>query len=161
MAAERLLDIYLTDHLAGATAGLDLAKRLRDAENGHDALAAIAQEIEEDRDTLRTVMEAVEVSPSTLKTALGWAAEKAGRLKLNDRIFGRSPLSKVDELEGLIAGVSGKLELWRALTVIAPRDPRLSGFDFERLATRAQSQRERLERAHIAAVSQALASAAP
>jgi hypothetical protein len=152
-----LLDVYLSDHLAGAAAGLELARRMADSQSEPE-LVKIANEIEADRETLREVMSAVGVSPPLLKVALGWVGEKAGRLKLNDRLFGRSPLSSVIELESLIAGVSGKLELWRALATIAPSDGRLARFEFDRLASRAEDQRRRLEDLHAEAVRDALGS---
>lgn len=155
MPHDDLLDLYLSDHFAGATAGLELARRMADAQ-GSPELAAIASEIEADRETLRGVMAAVAARPPMLKSALGWIAEKAGRLKLNDRVFGRSPLSSVLELEGLIAGVSAKLQLWRALGRITAAEPRLEGFDFESLAARAEGQRRRLEALHTQAVDGAL-----
>lgn len=158
MPDQGLLDVYLSDHLAGATAGVELARRMADAQ-GESELVRIAKEIEADRDALRKVMSDVGVSPPALKIALGWLGEKAGRLKLNDRLFGRSPLSSVIELESLIAGVSGKLQLWRALATIGPSDGRLANFDFDRLASRAEDQRRRLEQIHSAAVRDALGSA--
>nr|MDP9276812.1 hypothetical protein [Actinomycetota bacterium] len=118
-AQQRLLDIYLGDHLAGATAGVELARRMADQHPLGTAVRAIASEIEADRRTLNEVMASVGADPPLLKVALGWIAEKGGRLKLNNRLFGRSPLSGVLELEGLIAGVSGKLQLWRALGDVA------------------------------------------
>jgi len=56
----KLLAIYLNDHLAGATLGVELARRLR-ASNGDDPqfgepLAQLCAEIEEDRSTLEAVM---------------------------------------------------------------------------------------------------------
>jgi hypothetical protein len=157
MPDQGLLDVYLSDHLAGAAAGLELARRMADSQGDPD-LVRIADEIEADRATLRDVMSAVGVSPPRLKVALGWVGEKAGRLKLNDRFFGRSPLSSVIELESLIAGVSGKLQLWRALATIAPGDGRLARFEFEQLASRAEDQRRRLEDLHRKAVRDALGS---
>jgi hypothetical protein len=149
---QALLDIYLSDHFAGATAGVELARRMAGAGNGSDELARIADEIEADRGNLRDVMSATGVEQPRLKIAIGWLSEKLGRLKLNDRVFGRSPLSEVIELESLIAGVSGKLQLWRALAVVASRDSRLKRFDFEAMAGRAEDQRLRLERLHDEAV---------
>jgi hypothetical protein len=157
MPDQGLLDVYLSDHLAGAAAGLELARRMADSQSEPE-LVQIANQIEADRETLREVMSAVGVSPPLLKVALGWVGEKAGRLKLNDRLFGRSPLSSVIELESLIAGVSGKLELWRALATIAPSDGRLASFEFDRLASRAEDQRRRLEDLHAQAVREALGS---
>jgi hypothetical protein len=157
MPDQGLLDVYLSDHLAGAAAGLELARRMADSQSDPE-LVRIADEIETDRETLREVMSSVGVSPPRLKVALGWVGEKAGRLKLNDRLFGRSPLSAVIELEALIAGVSGKLQLWRALGTIAGGDGRLARFEFDRMAGRADDQRRRLEELHAGAVRSALGS---
>jgi hypothetical protein len=155
MPDQDLLSTYLRDHFAGATGGLELAKRTAQQllERPMDEIAA---EIESDRDTLREVMSALDVSPSTLKVGMGWLGERIGRLKLNQRLFGRSPLSDVLELEGLIVGVSGKLQLWRALALIAPAEARLERFDFERLAQKAEGQRGRLEDLHARAVNRGL-----
>jgi hypothetical protein len=153
---QELLDVYLSDHFAGSTAGAELARRMASTQPDGAVLGPIASEIEEDRETLREIMEATDVSPPAIKAALGWLGEKAGRLKLNERVFGRSPLSDVIELEGLIAGVSGKLQLWRALLLVAEREDRLSAFDFAVLSERAESQRVRLEQLHAKAVGRAL-----
>jgi hypothetical protein len=46
------------------------------------------------------------------------ADEIASRLKANGRLIGYSPLSPVLELDGLIMGITGKLEMWRSLQAI-------------------------------------------
>ena len=150
-----LLDIYVSDHFAGATAGLNLAKRMS-GDSPAGPLSAIAAEIEDDRQTLRGLMAALNLRPSLLKTVIGWFGERAGRMKLNDRLFNRSPLSGLLELEMLIAGVSGKLQLWRALAEIASEDSRLEPFDFTALGRRAEEQRQRLEELHERAARKAL-----
>jgi hypothetical protein len=155
MSDQELLSTYLRDHFAGSTAGLELAKRSAD-QLPEPAMGEIAAEIEADRHTLRELMSTLDVGPSTVKVGLGWMGERVGRLKLNQRVFGRSPLSDVVELEGLVAGVSGKLQLWRAMALVSPRDPRLARFDFERLAQRAEGQRRRLEDLHARATLRAL-----
>ena len=155
MPTQDLLSTYLRDHFAGSTAGLELAKRTAQ-ELPKQAMDEIAAEIEGDRQTLRELMSTLDVSPSTVKVGMGWLGERIGRLKLNQRMFGRSPLSDVVELEGLIVGVSGKLQLWRALNLIAPQDPRLERFDFEQLAQLAEDQRRRLEGLHARAIRRAL-----
>ena len=156
MPEQDLLDVYLSDHFAGSTGGLQLAERMADSQADAAELRKIAGEINADRETLREVMEATGVSPPVIKSALGWVGEKAARLKLNERVFGRSPLSDVLELEGLIIGVTGKLQLWRALALVAGHDSRLAGFDFAALAARAENQRARLEQLHGKAVERAL-----
>jgi hypothetical protein len=114
----RLLAIYLQDHFAGASAGLELARRAAGANEGTPTgafLARLADEIEEDRDVLAEIMGDLDVRTDPVKNALGWGAEKLGRLKPNGQLKGYSPLSRIVELEGLHVGVSGKLSLWQNL----------------------------------------------
>jgi hypothetical protein len=146
----KLRAIYLNDHLAGATGGLELAKRSRAQNEGNEYggfLAELVREIEEDRKTLETLMDRLEVGRDRLKL---------GRLKLNGQLTGYSPLSRLLELELLSLGVEGKLSLWRSLKQAAPSDDRLREFDFEALIRRAQAQRRRLERHRLRAAKEAL-----
>lgn len=152
------LNIYLNDHLAGSTAGVELARRLRgsnedDPEFG-PVLAEVCAEIEADRETLRTVMDRLGVGQSTLKPLAARLGERLGRLKLNGQLFGYSPLSRLDELELLQIGVAGKRRLWRALEHTHADD--LSGIDLAALAERATGQLRRLEALHLKAASLAL-----
>jgi hypothetical protein len=160
--ADRFLAIYLNDHLAGATLGVELARRLR-ASNQGDAemggpLATICKELEADRDTLERLMERLEVGRDPVKPVLAKVAERLGRLKLNGRLLGYSPLSRVLELELLTGLVGGKLQLWNALEQSFGET--LDGFDFQGLAARADSQGRRLEDLHPAALQRALPGAA-
>jgi hypothetical protein len=137
------LTIYLQDHRAGAQFGTELARRARDANKGTelgDFLAKLAEEIDEDRAALEDIMGRLGVRIDRLKVAGAWTVEKLGRLKLNGRLTSRAPLSTVIELEGLAAGVEGKLALWRSLEEIAPDEPRLDPAEVERLKGRAQRQ---------------------
>jgi hypothetical protein len=137
------LDIYLNDHLGGATGGVELARRLRASNRGDDAfgqpLERICREIEEDRAALKQVIERLGFSRSFVKPAGAWAAEKLGRLKLNGRLRGYSPLSRLIELEGLLVGITGKIALWKTLADLEGLEH--LGIDFERLAARAAEQR--------------------
>jgi hypothetical protein len=140
---EKLLRIYLQDHLAGSTVGLELARRARGANRGTAygaPLAKLADEIEADRRALEGIMQDLGFGPDRVKNVVAWTAEKAGRLKLNGQLTGYSPLSRMVEVEGLIGGVSGKLALWRTLRGLADADPRLDPARLGRLAERAESQ---------------------
>jgi hypothetical protein len=133
------LGVYLNDHYAGATFGADLARRLRDENEGTrfaDFLTRLAAEVEEDRETLKSIMERLDVSTDPIKEVMGWATEKASRLK----IHGRSELSRILELESLLGGVEGKLGLWRALLIAAPSEPDLDAAQLEELKARAEGQ---------------------
>ena len=154
------LKIYLEDHYAGATAGLELARRTAGANGGTpygDVLEGIASEIEEDRDALRAIMAALAVGPDRFKVAGAWAGEKAGRLKLNGHLTSYSPQSRVTELEGLVVGVTGKRCLWAALRHVEPLEPRLDIEQLDRLIERADRQLEVLEELRLKAVSEAVA----
>jgi hypothetical protein len=105
-------------------------------------LAGLEREIDEDRDSLKSLMSKLGVREDPLKVAAGWAAEKAGRLKLNGQLTGYSPLSRLIELEGLYLGVTGKLSLWKNLE--ATQGERVGGIDIAALRKRAESQRRRL-----------------
>jgi hypothetical protein len=159
--ADRFLAIYLTDHLAGATLGVELARRLRSSNQGDgefgEPLTQLCAEIEEDQRTLVRLMERQGVGADPVKPVLAKVAEKLGRLKLNGRLRGYSPLSRVLELEVLSGLVGGKLQLWNALEQSFGES--LDGFDFHDLAARADSQGQRLEDLHLAAAQRTLPAA--
>jgi hypothetical protein len=117
----------------------------------------LAGEIEEDRASLLSIMESLGIGVDRAKVIAGWAAEKLGRLKLNGRLLGYSPLSRVMELEVLTLGVRGKLALWRALDQIAPGNPSLDRDQLSRLMERASSQAQELEGLRELAVADAFA----
>jgi hypothetical protein len=144
--SDKLLHIYINDHLAGATAGIEVAKRCLSNNRGTplgDFLDGFLSEIIEDRATTESVLAATGGKKDPIKPALGWFAEKVGRLKLNGQIRGYSPLSRVEELEGLSAGVEAKRAMWMSFQLL--NDPRISGFDFDQLDKRGARQREGLE----------------
>jgi hypothetical protein len=160
--ARRFLAIYLNDHLAGATLGVELARRLRSSNQGDPEmgrpLAQICAEIEADRESLERLMDRLEVGRDQVKPVLAKVAERLGRLKLNGQLLGYSPLSRVLELEVLSGFVGAKMQLWNALEQSFGET--LDGFDFGELAARADSQGRRLEDLHLAAAGRALPSAA-
>lgn len=130
-----------------------MARRLRgsnrdDPEFG-PALVEVCAEIEADRETLQAVMDQLGVGQSKLKPLVAILGERLGRLKLNGRLRGYSPLSRLDELELLQIGVAGKRRLWRALEHTHADD--LSDFELGVLAERATGQLRRLEALHLKA----------
>jgi hypothetical protein len=137
------LRIYLQDHLAGSTGGLELARRARGANEGTpygEPLAKVADDIETDRRELEGIMDELGFGADRAKNLAFWTAEKAGRFKLNGQLTGYSPLSRMVEIEGLITGVNGKLSLWRTLADVAESVPELDAERLARLAERAETQ---------------------
>jgi hypothetical protein len=150
------LVVYLRDHRSGATAGVRLAARCRDHAAGAERaeLAALAADISADRESLARMMDELGVRPSRFKVAVGAIGELVGRLKLNGRLLGRSPLAPLLEREMLAAGVLTKRNLWRALSAAAV--PGVDDAAVKELEARADDQLERLTDLHRAAASRAL-----
>jgi hypothetical protein len=148
VSGRRLLGIYLNDHLAGSTAGMELARRAARSNDGTEygeLFLTLAKELEEDRNSLKGIMRRLEHGEDIPKKLGGWMAEKVGRLKPNGQITGYSPLSRVVELEALTLGVTGKLSLWRYLRDLVDVEPRLHAAELDRLRARAERQLGLLE----------------
>jgi hypothetical protein len=155
----RRLAIYLNDHLAGAAAGTELAKRALRENRGSDfeeTLEWLVGQILEDRATLERMMDDLGVVKSRVKGILALGLERVGRLKLNGQLTGYSPLSRLVELEGLVLGVTGKLSLWENLREAAAQEPGLAVFDFDMLTARAHEQLDRLQAERLRAARLAL-----
>jgi hypothetical protein len=149
-----LLGIYLNDHLAGATGGLELARRV--AGSHHDpaqrvTLQRLAADITQDRRALLDLMTVLDLPVRNYKISAAWAAEKAARLKLNGRLLSRSPLSSLEELEMLRLGVEGKAAGWRTLRALADSDSRLNRGRLDELMARAREQANLLEELRVRA----------
>lgn len=159
----RRLAIYLNDHLAGATAGLELAKRCRDHAEGAGARAeldAVAREVGEDRETLLGLMRELGVRPDPLRQSLAWLGEKATRVRLGNPVTAGPQLGRLLELEALALGVEGKRSLWEALRRSLAGSPAITGVPLSELVARAVRQREVLERHRLAAADAAFGRAA-
>jgi hypothetical protein len=154
MPANELLGVYLNDHLAGASAGLELAGKLRDNNQGSElgkVMAALHTDIEHDRVALEELMAHLEVARHPVKAAAGWALERLSRLRLNPVLTGSADLTRLLETEALSLGIEGKLAMWLALKEAAAGDQRLAATDFDRLIERARTQRRTLEPHRLAA----------
>lgn len=163
MEDNKLLRIYLNDHLAGSIAGEELAKRSRSNNSGTplaEYLDEFLAELHEEQAVLEGILDSIDATPDRVKRLAAWIAEKAGRLKLNGQITGYSDLSRLVELEGLCLGVEGKLSLWRSLETVADGHDALRPVDLTRLIEQAKRQRSRLEAFRREAAVTALADSA-
>lgn len=142
------LRIYLNDHRAGSVAGKALAARCRSSNSGTPLasyLTELLQELDEDSAIVDALMSSENFAPNPAKLAFGKIAEVAGRLKFNGHLQSYSPLSRLLELEALIAGVRTRQRMWRAFQAAGVMLP--TG-DLATLADRADRQVEVLERFH-------------
>jgi hypothetical protein len=158
---DRSLSIYLNDHLGGAMTGREIAQRCLARNRGTalgEFLEQLVIEIEEDRRTLAELIDRLQLRRDPLKPVLGWANEKLIRLKPNGSLplVGYSPLMRFEELELLSIGIEGKRMLWVALQAMSDHDSRIHGPEMQRLADRAQAQRDGVERFRLEAARLAL-----
>ncbi|MFE1775005.1 hypothetical protein [Streptomyces sp. NPDC059008] len=160
LAESRMVAVYLNDHVAGATAGVELCRSMARAHRRSDLggdLKNLAAEISLDRQALLRLMNSLGVPVRRYKVYAAWAGEKARRLKPNGRVLRRSALSTVVELEALRLGVEGKTLLWRTLLNWAPREPRLDARRLHELLDGARQQTEALDVLHTRATRTLLA----
>jgi hypothetical protein len=155
---DHLLGIYLDDHRGGAAGGVEVARRARANNAGTEFepfLAWLHEQISADRDALDRIAQQIGHRPASWKRAAGWVAAKLGNVKLNGRWLSYSPLSRVLELEMLMAGVQAKQQLWYALRLLDI--DRVDHDELTALIRRAGDQLDRLAEHHRMAVSVAFA----
>lgn len=155
MSVNDQLRVYLNDHLAGANAGVEMARKLQSEVAGEPdeaLLGPVGDEIAQDVETLRELMEHLGVTRNPVKQAAGWVAEKAQRAGVAAHAVTHGPeLARMLAAESLSLGVEGKLGLWLALTDMVPSYPALADFDLATLIARARDQRGRIEAVRRAA----------
>ena len=147
---EDLLSLYLSDHLTGATAGVNRIERM--AEDYVDTpmfaeLSAVADEIRSDRELLRNVIEDLDLDRKPYRQAVAWVGERVGRLKLNGRVLEHSPMTMLLEAELMRSAVSGKLGGWETLREHA-QGLGLDGQVFDDLIDSSHRQLETMEKVH-------------
>jgi hypothetical protein len=159
MPEPRPLEVYLNDHLAGATGACEVARNAAEKFAGtphRDFLRQFVTEVEEDRATLEEMIRTVGGTPNPLKQAGAWIMEKVSRVKLSPGGTGSEELSVLLTLETLAIGVEGKLCLWTALQEVAGDIADLESIDFDQLIGWARRQREGLEKERLIAARAAL-----
>ena len=156
--ADKAMDVYLNDHLAGAMLGSDLAEQLQKENEGTplgELMATLAPRIEEDRQTLIDLMERMGTSKNPVKQATTWLAEKTSRAKFGGLTSGEPEVGTFMAVEALTLGVEGKASLWRPSgrsgTGTRHSSPSISTGCSERRA-----QHDALERERIAAAERSL-----
>jgi|SRR5215212_508563 len=159
-----LLRIYLQDHLAACAGAVELAQRAYGSNRGSEfgpGLAAVREQLSDDRAALLDVLRRLGFERDRIKEGAAWAAEKAGRLKLNGRLRGYSPLSRVVELEGLALLLLGQRQMWDALAHATAGDARMGGFEAAGRAARIDEALARVAELHARATALAFALPSP
>jgi hypothetical protein len=116
--ADDRLGIYLNDHRAVIVGELALADRCRNTHIGTDLAHQLTIHIgavSDDRDLIDDFLDQLDHGIDHVKGFAATLGERIGRFKLNGQLVGRSPLSPVVELEGLIAATHARQVMWNAL----------------------------------------------
>jgi len=138
--ARPYLAIYMNDQLALGVLWREVARRSQRSNEGSDvgaALERVATAIAEDVETFEDIMRRLEIPRTPAKPLLAIVGERLGRLKLNGRLSGYSPLSRFEELDFLVMGIDGKVVLWSNLRDHARLRSQLPDVDFDALIERA------------------------
>lgn len=155
---------YLSDHMAGAVAALELLEHLEKAHADSGLahfLRVLRGDIETDRHELAELMRRLHIGESAPRKAAAWLAEQVVRLKLKVDDSADGALRLLESVEAVALGIEGKLALWHALATAATDAPELLGPDYARLAERAAEQRRRVEPVRLDAARAALRARTP
>lgn len=142
------LTTYLSDHVAGSVAAIELLDHLHELSRGTDrenVLANLRSEIEEDQAVLLELLHSLGAKESRMRKAAAWLTEKLGEAKLKLDDPGGGQFQLLEALETLGLGILGKLALWGALEVAREDVPQLRKLDFAKLKQRARAQHDRVE----------------
>jgi len=142
------IEVYLNDHLAGATAGVNLVEQAADRHRSDELgefFAPLAADIKADHARLVALIEGMHVHKSASKAALAEIGSKLAAPKFTAKGAGNEHLGDFITLETLSIGVEGKRCMWVALKLVAGAYPELQALDLDELESRAQDQRNRLE----------------
>ncbi|MEX5717087.1 hypothetical protein [Geodermatophilus maliterrae] len=140
-----LLGIYVNDHLAAATGGIELVSRMIGVHRGsrwEPPLQQLLAELRDEKSSLLDVMRALGIPVRQYKQIGVWVAEKVTRVKFNGRLLSRSPLSDLVEFEFLASAVRGKRSGFETLRITAEVDDRLPKAELDRLIDQAHQQYE-------------------
>jgi hypothetical protein len=157
--ADEHIATYLSDHLAGAVAALELLEHLEAAHSDTPLgvfVAEIRADVEADRRELEALMDRLHVTESRTRQATAWLAGKMTELKLRVDDPAGGALRLLEALEALSIGIEGKRAMWLALTAAAEDAPKLQLVDYGRLTQRAEDQRRRVEEVRLVAAKKAL-----
>jgi hypothetical protein len=152
------LHIYLNDHLAGATAGVELVKTAAENHDGEmgEFFQTLADGISADFNTLTSLIAQLNAHGSGAKEAFAKIGSEVSEAKFSGETVDDPEFGTFLTLETLSIGVEGKLCMWKALKVVEGEYAELGSMDIDTLIERAQSQRDSIEGKRLEIASDAL-----
>jgi hypothetical protein len=143
---------YLQHHWAGSSGGVELFRRVAGTHPDPVTATAVREmsvEIAAEREVLRELIQALGGTPTRLGAMAARVAERVGRLKPNGRLFHRSHLTDIVELEAMRVAVYGKRAGWQLLRELTEDDPRLDPERLDALIRQSDEQLSRLADLHL------------
>jgi len=116
--SKHMISIYLNDHLAIMSAESELIQRTARANPAtplSECLWEIFTELRQKKDAVASAIGQRGGQVSLIKQNAAWLLEKLGRLKFNGSVATYSDLSRVVELEALIASTEARRIMWDVL----------------------------------------------
>lgn len=147
-SADDSLRRYLHSHLMAASAGERLFNQAAKswADSAHDVeLRRLAAEVGEDKAVLEDICEQMHSGLPGHKKPLAWVGAHLAALDPLNPTHSRDGAAGQLELEALIAAVSGKVLLWKTLTVLTGVYQGIDPGQIQRLLDRALGQIRDLE----------------
>src|SRR5437763_14865688 len=118
------LATYLNDHLAGLVVTLEILRHLEaEATDLMPHLTMLRTDIETDRNELKTLMNRLGILESRLKKGGSWIVQQFTEAKLEGDDDSGGALRRLERLEAVALGITGKSALWSALGVAAALTP--------------------------------------
>ncbi|MCA8996112.1 MAG: hypothetical protein KDA80_03985 [Planctomycetaceae bacterium] len=155
---KKRLRIYLEDHLALMVGEIELIVRCHES-NQSTNLGRFLERLVEDVRAQQSIADGVLYSVHADKSLAGrmkqgaaWFAEKLGRFKLNDALLEYSDLSRVIELETLVATAQERVNLWASLEEILTKDLSLGTLAATDLKDQSENHLAELKQHHLNAV---------
>lgn len=154
---EHLLQNYLSDHLAGSVAGIELTQHLIENSSGpqKEKLQNLLPHIQEDQKVLKDIFARIGGSQNPLKKTASWLGEKLTEAKFSWERSKHQAQGDVIELEALALGIAGKRSLWVLFEEVFPEDDRFSDLDFGYFKERAAHQYKTVDRLRLEAARKA------
>lgn len=154
LAPHRARVLYLDARLAVAEGWIALVRRMARENHGTDLGADLQEllgDLLDEPPVLRSMLLQVGGREHRLKQRLARWAERLGRLRRNGSVLRYSPLSRLDEIEGLAAALTLRAEMWESLVQAFGPGYRVDGRDLGTVRARARRQAAWLEPHHAEA----------
>lgn len=142
------LKVYLNDHLAASVAGIQMAKHCLKNSQDPDVskfLSAFLTQVTEEQNLLKKIIIYLKDTQTPLKKMAAWIFEKMAHLKLN-YLQSNGEVTRLLELEGLLAGVHAKLDMWRMVERLSISNPQFVNYPYKSLIERVEKQLLSLEK---------------